>query len=147
MDDAPHTPGRLPTTGDPTDEAVLRQTALAAIRTGRMPAHQASRIWGGSGSGKTCPVCLKPLQENQFEIEMEFAPNGHQWRVLHLHVHCCSAWEWARRDFPGGKAPHAPIHEAPMLASANGVSLQGPGEDLKIGARERELEGHRGPAR
>lgn len=148
MDDAPHYPSHSLTTGESAAEAVLREAALAAIRAGRMPSHQAGRIWGGSGSGRTCPVCLSTLRENQFEIEMEFAPNGHQWRVLHVHVHCCAAWEWARRgDPPGGKAPHGSAHERPILASANGVNLQDPARDSKIGACERELEGHRGPAR
>jgi hypothetical protein len=141
MDDMPQNP---PT--EPPAEAILREAALEALRAGRVPAHQASRIWGGSGSGRGCPVCQKPIEEKQFEIELGFAPNGHQWRVLHMHVQCCSAWEWARRDFPGGQASHGRAHEA-IEASANDVSLPGGKKINIIGARERHPEDRRGPAR
>jgi hypothetical protein len=144
MDDTPrNTP---PAAAEPAAERRLRLAAADAIRSGRMPSHSAGRIWGGSGSGRACPICCKPVEEKQFEIEMEFVPNGTQWRVMHLHVQCCSAWESARRDFPGGRAPHAPVQAMPG-SSANGVSLRAAADDITIGGRERHHEVRREPAR
>lgn len=145
MDDTPQHPRAPAPPAESPVETLLREAAAEAIRKGRVPAHQASRIWGGSGSGRSCPVCRKRVEESQFEIEMEFAPNGSQWRVMRLHVQCCSAWEWARRDFPGGQIPHAPV-QGPAEPSGNGVSLQEGGGDTSIGACERHSEVRRGPA-
>lgn len=130
---------------EPTAETLLREAACDAIRAGRMPAHAASRIWGGSGTGNGCPVCQKRIDENQFEIEMEFAPSGYQWRILHVHVQCCSAWEWARKTFPGGQAPHARVPEAAPSGADN--TLRAPAREGSIDGRECHPQDRRGPAR
>ena len=85
-------------TGQMPDEMLLREQARAAIRSGKLPAQQADRTWGGAGVGAPCAVCATPITKDQMEIEIEFAHNGAAPGLdkYHVHVRCFAAWEFER---------------------------------------------------
>jgi DNA repair exonuclease SbcCD ATPase subunit len=85
---------------DGHDEQELRRRARAALASGLIPRDHPKGLWGGNGSGETCPVCGIPVDpaEMELEVEFEFAEVGAQGvREFHLHLPCFAAWEVERR--------------------------------------------------
>jgi hypothetical protein len=81
------------------DEALLREQALEAVRTGKLPARQQDRTWGGPGVGAHCAVCGVPIRKDEMEIELEFAHAGASpgLDTFHVHPRCFAAWEFERK--------------------------------------------------
>ena len=82
------------------DEQELRIRARAALDSGQVPHDQPKGLWGGNGTGETCPVCGNSLDaaEMELEVEFEFAEVGARGvREFHLHLPCFAAWEIERR--------------------------------------------------
>lgn len=79
-------------------EDALRASARVAITLRRIPGGPADRIWGGRGSGLTCPVCDGTILPHELELELEFRCDGlgASYESYHLHVRCCAAWDFAR---------------------------------------------------
>ena len=84
--------------GQMPDETLLREQARAAIRSGKLPSHQADRTWGGPGVGARCAVCALAVTKDQMEIEIEFAHDGDAPGLdkYHVHVRCFAAWGFER---------------------------------------------------
>ena len=85
------------------DEAVLREKALAAIRTGQLQTRRPDRTWSGAGVGFPCSVCARPIRRYDREVQMQFE---HEGRVagldtFHVHLRCFAVWELARRQPQG----------------------------------------------
>jgi hypothetical protein len=80
------------------DEAILREQAREAIRSGKLPVGKPDRTFGGQGSGVTCPVCGNPVKREDLELEIEFNRHGVTPGLdrYHLHVRCYAAWEFER---------------------------------------------------
>jgi hypothetical protein len=80
------------------DESLLREQARDAIRSGKLPLHEANRTWGGPGVGAPCAVCALAVTKDQMEIEIEFVHNGDSPGLdkYHVHVRCFAAWEFER---------------------------------------------------
>jgi hypothetical protein len=82
---------------DMPDEAMLRDKARDAIRSGRLPSRRAYRTLGGPGTRMTCSVCGELVTPDQSEMEIEFrrpVPPGLD--RYFLHVRCLAAWEFER---------------------------------------------------
>jgi len=77
------------------NERVLREKALEAIGSGKLPARKQDRILGGVGTGKTCALCGELLTLTQMEIEAEFKRQGSTSgsETYYLHPRCFTAWE------------------------------------------------------
>jgi hypothetical protein len=71
---------------------------LEAIRSGKLPGRSPERTWAGPGCGALCMICGEPVNADELEYELEFAPGGHSKRPEghHLHVGCFWAWETER---------------------------------------------------
>ena len=84
--------------GQMPDETLLREQALAAIRSGKLPARRADRTWGGPGVGAACAVCALAVTKDQMEIEIEFVHDGDAPGLdkYHVHVRCFAAWGFER---------------------------------------------------
>ncbi len=82
------------------DEALLREQAREAIRSGRLPARAPDRTWGGPGEGLACAVCQRPVTKDEMEFEIEFAHNGRSPSIdkYHVHIRCFAGWEFERRS-------------------------------------------------
>ena len=86
------------------DEAMLRDKAREAIRSGRLPTRRPDRTFGGSGSNRPYSVCGELVTSGETEFEIEFNRHGVQPgldRYL-LHVRCLAAWEFERTKIGGG---------------------------------------------
>jgi hypothetical protein len=83
------------------DEQALRQLACEALRSRVLPARRPERMWGGSGSGKACPVCANPIEAPEMELEVEFAAGSHSGHEFHFHLRCFAAWELERKAAAG----------------------------------------------
>jgi len=88
------------------DEQDLRRSALVALQAGIIPRDQPNQILGGSGSGEVCPVCGRPIDPAEMELELEFANTdvGDEVREFHLHLPCFAAWENARKSVVDDRA-------------------------------------------
>jgi hypothetical protein len=77
-----------------TDESVLRQKAREAIAAGTLPNRRPDGMWGGSGVGARCAICLAPVTQDEVEYEIEFARGGDDTGrdSYHIHVPCLAAW-------------------------------------------------------
>jgi hypothetical protein len=68
---------------------------------GMLPPEAPQRVWGGSGSGAQCAICSERIEADQLEYELEYLcvgnPNGRP--SFHVHVRCCSAWEFEQTGF------------------------------------------------
>ena len=53
------------------DEAVFREKAREAIRSGKLPTRRPDRTWGGPGTGVICTICGEPVAQDQLEWEFE----------------------------------------------------------------------------
>jgi hypothetical protein len=49
------------------------------------------RMWAGHGSGATCSVCARSIQQQDIEYEVELPP-GSERRSLHFHFSCYQGW-------------------------------------------------------
>jgi hypothetical protein len=88
------------------DESALRENALDAILSGKLPTQKPSRVYGGPGSGNPCAVCGQTVPQADTEFEIEFdrhgvialIPNRHVQVMLkfNLHYRCFAAWEFER---------------------------------------------------
>ena len=85
------------------DEARLREQAREAVRTGRLPARQQDRTWGGPGARLPCAVCGEAIPQDEMEIEIEFVRDGAAPDLDKYHVHprCLAAWELERKRVSG----------------------------------------------
>jgi hypothetical protein len=82
------------------DEQELRRLARAALNQGLIPRDRPRGLWGGNGSGETCPVCGIAVDAAEMELEVEFGiaeVNAQGVREFHLHLPCFAAWEIERR--------------------------------------------------
>jgi hypothetical protein len=82
------------------DEQELRRRARAALDLGLMPRDRPKGLWGGNGSGESCPVCGQCIDAAEMELEVEFEfpeVNAQGVREFHLHLPCFAAWEIERR--------------------------------------------------
>ena len=93
------------------NEAVLREQAHEATRTGTLPARRPDRTWTGSGVGFACAVCARPVRRYDREVQVQFEHSGHVTGLdtFHLHLRCFAAWELERGMAPrrGGALPRA----------------------------------------
>ena len=83
------------------DERSLQDTAREAIRTGRLPGQPPIRTLGGRGSGERCALCGEPIQDDQMEVELEFARRAGDTTEIQryrFHPSCCVAWERAKLE-------------------------------------------------
>ena len=79
----------------------LRCRARAALNSGLLPRDSPKGLWGGNGSGETCPVCGHVTDAAEMELEVEFATDNAQGvREFHLHLQCFAAWEIERKAAP-----------------------------------------------
>jgi hypothetical protein len=78
------------------DERILREKAREVIRAGKLPGRRPD--WGGPGVGAPCTVCGEAVTKDQFEFEVQFAPDGDNPGLdkFHVHVRCFAAWEFER---------------------------------------------------
>ncbi len=64
-----------------TDDRALSEKVREAISTGRIPAREPARTWGGRGCGAPCTICAEVLRPDEVEMELEFTSpdpgNGH----------------------------------------------------------------------
>jgi hypothetical protein len=81
------------------DEAILRETARAAVRSGKLPSRRPDRMWGGPGVGASCAVCELPITRAELEFEIQFEHDGGVPGLdkFHVHIRCFAAWEFERR--------------------------------------------------
>jgi len=84
------------------DEAHLRERARAAVESGKIPARDPDRTWGGPGVGATCTICGLSVSKQQTELEIQFAHDEKPGvesglDVFHVHVRCFAAWEFERK--------------------------------------------------
>lgn len=95
MDADDPTPEASDGAGRPSDERSLREKARAAIRSGQLPSRRPDRTWGGVGNGCHCVICGVPVEQDEVEIELEYAgDDGCPGRDdFHVHVRCLAAWE------------------------------------------------------
>jgi hypothetical protein len=83
------------------DEQELRRGARAALNTATIPRDRPSGLWGGHGSGETCPVCGHSIDAIEMELEVEFTTDSERGaRGFHLHLPCFAAWEIERKAAP-----------------------------------------------
>jgi hypothetical protein len=82
------------------DEKILRETAAAAIRSGKVPSRAPDRTWGSPGVGATCAVCGLAVTKEEKEFEIQFARDGDNPGLdkFHVHIRCFAAWEFERRS-------------------------------------------------
>jgi len=80
------------------DEALLREKAREAIRSGKLPLRKPARIVGGLGTGGSCFVCGLMLTPTDMEIEAEFNGRDGPGRLdgFRAHPWCYVAWEYER---------------------------------------------------
>jgi hypothetical protein len=80
------------------DEPILREKAREAIRSGKLPARQPDRTWGGLGVGVECAICVLPVAKDQMAIEIQFSHDGDSPGLdkFDTHVRCFAAWEFER---------------------------------------------------
>ena len=80
------------------DESILRERAREVIRSGKLPANQPDRTFGGTSSGAVCAVCGDVIPRPQMEFEIEFNSYGVMPGSAHYHLHprCFAAWEFER---------------------------------------------------
>jgi DNA repair exonuclease SbcCD ATPase subunit len=81
----------------PNLQEELRPKARAALKLGLIPRDSPKGVWGGNGSGETCPVCGRPVDAAEKELEIEFADDLQAVREFHLHFPCFAAWEIERK--------------------------------------------------
>lgn len=81
-------------------EAILREQAREAMKTGRLPARPADRTSRGPGAGALCSVCNVPIRKSVMEMQVECAQEGEPAGVdtYHVHVRCFAAWEFEREN-------------------------------------------------
>jgi hypothetical protein len=94
----PLNPDRQATSAEAPTERALRLAARRAIEAGRIPSSPAARIWGGPGSGASCPICETIVLAPELEFELEFDSGSRQ-----LHIRCCAAWDFERRRLHRGE--------------------------------------------
>ena len=80
------------------EEGELRRRARAALNATIIPRGRPTGLWGGNGTGESCPVCGHPIDEAEMELEVEFAADITSGvREFHMHLPCFAAWESERR--------------------------------------------------
>jgi hypothetical protein len=86
------------------DEASLRESARAAIRSGKIPSRPPDRTWGGLGVEIECATCGLYVMKDQMAIEIQFSHNGAtpELHKFELHVRCFAAWEFERGNLGWG---------------------------------------------
>jgi len=83
------------------EEGELRRRARAALNAAMIPRERPTGLWGGNGSGESCPVCGHRVDEAEMELEAEFAVDSTSGvREFHLHLPCFAAWEIERKSTP-----------------------------------------------
>jgi hypothetical protein len=83
------------------DDGTLREKARQVIRAGTLPNRRPDHMWGGPGVGADCTICQVPVQQDEFEFELEFARNGEAPDRYHVHIPCFTAWESERASAAG----------------------------------------------
>ena len=84
------------------NEAVLREQAHEATRTGTLPTRRPDRTWSGPGGGFACAVCTRPVRRYDREVQAQFEYAGRVpgLDTFHLHLRCFAAWELERGMAP-----------------------------------------------
>jgi hypothetical protein len=80
------------------NESVLCDRVRQVLQKGDLPHRRPDRTWSGPGADLLCAVCEQPVTRDQFEMEIQFAYDGHDRRLdkFHLHVRCFAVWEVER---------------------------------------------------
>jgi len=82
------------------DEIRLREQAQKSIQSGRLPAREPDRTWGGPDVGAECSVCERPVTKQEMEFEIQFARDGKALESgldkYHVHIRCSAPWEFER---------------------------------------------------
>ena len=80
------------------DESALRVQAREVTLSGKLPARQPDRTWGGLGVGIECVICGLSVTKQQMGIEIQFSHDGATPALdkFDLHVRCFAAWEFER---------------------------------------------------
>jgi hypothetical protein len=133
----------------------------------RLPNRRPDRVWGGRGEGSCCSVCGAAVQDEEFEVEIEFAraDNGLGPDVHHLHIRCFNAWEleqavkrqngelaWNPISFSDQARPATPTTGAidssrsSPVTDGSGARLSGANPEGNMPGSERETPHRRGPA-
>ncbi len=87
----------------------LIELALESIASGRLPAGNQGRAWGGRGTGRPCALCSRPIECEDSELEVQTEDGG---IGPVFHVQCHTAWsEACRRAEPAGPPSAATSHE------------------------------------
>jgi hypothetical protein len=82
----------------------LELKARELIRTGALPARLPDRMWGGPGSGSPCPVCGRPVRDDEIGLEIELGSDGTGASAQHFHVPCFTALKAELRKLEHGEA-------------------------------------------
>ena len=80
------------------DDAELHERAQALLAAGQLPLAEPAGLWGGSGRGERCDLCMQPVREPEIAFDLAF-PGAEGEIELHLHGRCRAAWDLARRRF------------------------------------------------
>lgn len=84
--------------GQSNEESILREKAREGIRSGRLPAKKAVRVYAGPGSEQPCAMCggIVPRADTGFEAEFTRDGVTFGFDSYYLHYRCFAAWEFER---------------------------------------------------
>jgi len=82
-----------------SENGKVRDNLLDAIRSGKLPGRSPERTWAGRGCGAACMICGQPINADELEYELEFAPSADSKKQEgnHIHIACFWAWETERQ--------------------------------------------------
>ena len=67
-----------------------------AIKSGKLPDRRPTRMWGGQGSGASCPLCGETSKPWDVEVELEFTREDGETEMYCVHSRCFAAWDLER---------------------------------------------------
>ena len=84
--------------GQTDEERILREKAREGIRSRRLPAKKAIRVYAGPGSEQPCAVCGGIISRADTGFQAEFTNDGvtSGFDNYYLHYRCFAAWEFER---------------------------------------------------
>jgi hypothetical protein len=96
----------------------LGDNLLEAMRSGKLPDRSPERTWAGQGSGAPCTICGRPINADEMEYELEFAPRAdtRQPEGHHIHIACFWAWETERRKLQSTRGTRPTIELSDEVA-------------------------------
>jgi hypothetical protein len=109
---------------------------VEAIRSGKVPGRSPERTWAGPGCGAPCMVCDQPINPDELEYELEFAPgiDSEQPEGHHAHIACFATWETERRKLESQRDTN------------KAIQLSGEIPETRLAHDESEISDSGGPA-